>query len=291
MINFLSEKILTFLGFLHGLIKPVFIVNELPDDDKPEKYIYLQNGHDGQIVGSSIKILSWNILRYYNQKQINQTLEHLFNLHNFDIVFIQEAPVYDDSKFSDLNLLKNFNKFYVPLHQIKKQDRFYNFKSTGNLILSKHSFVKTEVYELPTVSGWFTKIYKGNWVVKRIAVYAQIMVNNQRVGLYNIHLENNAGPSGRLKQIKYLLDEIIAKNNDDVVVIAGDFNTVLTRLLESGLRYLSQNGFTNLFDGLRFKFRYLPRLDYFFVKGAKAKSIQLKGNGSDHYPIMAEIIL
>jgi len=209
------------------------------------------------------------------------------------MIFIQDAPVYYSSSFWEDELFHNFHKCYAPLHQVKNQSPFYNFKSAGQLILSRYPFTKVEMYSLPSV----TKPTLGkNHLLKRVALYAQITSfspkqkkknkQNQTIGLYNLHLENISAPQGRKRQLEFLL-QIIEKNKDDMVIIGGDFNTLFGSYFESGLKLLEEQGFHNLFSTREFHFP--PRLDYFFIKRSKAEGKQVVGKGSDYQPILAKV--
>jgi len=262
------------VGVTRSTFSPVYLINDLPEGLDPEKRVVLKNGAHKKSINGNLTILSWNILRNYNKQDIKESLAKIFDEESPDIIFIQEAPVYQNSSFWGDELFSKFNVFYAPLHQIQKQDEFYNFVHSGQLILSKYPFTKTEVYPLPSVSRQFLG---KNHFIKRLATYAQIK-GKKSIGLYNVHLENSAWQTGRKKQIDYLL-EIINENNDDIVIIGGDFNTFLGKW-EQGLNILRELGFRGLFGtGIR--------LDHFFVKNALAIGKQLKGEGSDHQPIMA----
>ena len=260
---------------------PVFATNDIPKDLDPTKRSINRNGAN-EILSNELTIASWNILRNYNQDQIKNSLSKIMKEQTPGIILIQESPVYNDSAFFDDDLFSNFNVFYAPLHQVETQTDFYNFSQTGQLTLSLYPFTKTEVYPLPSVSGDFHG--EGHYV-KRVALYTQVEdKEGKKIGIYNVHLENNCWQNGRRKQLEYLLD-IIDKNDDDVVVIGGDFNTFLQKL-ERGITLLEKEGFEKLISG----FRVLP-LDHFMVRGSEAVGVRLKGEGSDHQPILARLKL
>ncbi len=276
-----KELAQTVSGFLQSTFSPVYSVNNIKKEDDPANRIILDNGIHEEKIDGKLTAVSWNILRNYNQDRIRESLIKIMEEQNPALILVQEAPVYDESAFWDDDVFSGFNVYYAPLHQVKNQTAFYNFAHTGQLTLSRYSFTKTEAYQLPSVSRPF--LGDGH-VIKRLALYTQIQTKDGRtVGIYNVHLENTAWQNGRRKQVEYVL-EIIGKNNDDVVVIGGDFNTFLGPL-EQGPAVLQGAGF----EKLPAEFKLTPRLDNFFIKGAKATGAQLHGSGSDHQPIMASL--
>lgn len=260
---------------------PVYELDDIASGDNPAKKVQYDHTIAKEELKETLRILSWNILRNYNPEKIHDSLKAIFAQQNPTVIFIQEAPVHETSSFWEGPLLERFNFYYAPLHQVKKKSAYYDFLSTGQLILSSHPMKKTKTYQLPSVSG---QLMGDEHVIKRIALYAQLEKKDGRtVGLYNVHFENNCWHTGRKKQVEFLCD-LVEENADDIVVIGGDFNTFLYRA-ESGLTLLEHLGFERLMSG----FRFLPRLDHFFVKGANAQGFQLYGSGSDHQPIMVEI--
>lgn len=280
----IKEAFITGLAFLYGIFHPTYKLDDVPEPDRPTNNSYLVNNLKYQKIRSPLKVVSWNIMRFYNQDKIKNSLEFFIREYDPDIFFIQEASVCEDFKFSDLSIFKKFNKLYAPLHQMKKQYSYYNFKSTGNLILSKYNFSKTKVYELPTVSIGFLRFVKGH-IGKRIAVYGQIEKGNKKIGLYNVHLENACLGNGRRKQIEYLYS-VIEENSDDIIIIGGDFNTFCPNFFETGLGFLESKGFIGpLFK----KYRIKPCLDHFLVWGSSCDKKKLFSKGSDHQPVMINI--
>jgi endonuclease/exonuclease/phosphatase family metal-dependent hydrolase len=258
-------------------------VDITPQESNIEEKIVLQNKIKSISIKNEMTIISWNILRNYNKQKIEKTLKKIKNDHNPDIILLQEAPVYDSSSFWEDHLFSKFNLYYAPLHQVKKQDSFYNFSHSGQLTLSHCPFIKTKVIKLPSL---IKSVLGKDHIIRRVALYTQLTRGNgSTIGIYNIHLENVTWPTGRKKQLQYLLDEI-KRNNDDTVLIGGDFNTFSGRFFEKGLALLVDAGFENLYNS---GFRLVPRLDYFFIKGAKGVALQLKGSGSDHQPIMVKV--
>ncbi len=232
-----------------------------------------------------LKIVSWNILREYNPQEIKKSLSEIIKNHNPNVLLLQEAAVRDGNGFWQDHLFTKFNAAYAPLHHVARKTKFYDFDHSGQLTLAQFPYREVEVYALPLVAQ---QSLGKNHLITRIALYTQIEnAMGLRIGIYNVHLENRTGPSGREYQIRSLL-ETIEQKNDDVVVVGGDFNTFLGSKLERGIDDLERAGFKKGFvkEGL------LPQLDYFFYRGDKirgASGKQLQGEGSDHQPILLEL--
>ncbi len=276
-----TELARTVTGFLQSTFSPVYRLDDIPAEYNPAERVISRNGIYQEAINGNLTFVSWNILRNYNQQEIKGSILKIITERDPDLILIQEAPVYDESTFWNGALFSGFNVYYAPLHQVKNQTPFYNFAHSGQLTLSRYPFTKTEAYPLPSVSRQFLG---HNHIIKRIALYTQIQTRSgEKLGVYNVHLENAVWQSGRRKQIEYIL-KLIEKNNDDIVVIGGDFNTFLGPL-ERGPAVLQGAGFERLPAG----FKLTPRLDNFFIKGSKASGLQLRSSGSDHQPIMASI--
>ncbi len=280
------------LNLFRSVVKPVYITDDLTHFDPRKKTIILKKNSKKQSSNEQsankqsareLGIFSWNIWRGYNKEQILTSLKTIFQEKNPSVLFFQEIPVYEKSSlvnhFLEDFLFKKYSLFYAPNHLVKKNSHFYPFSHSGPAIASEYPFLETKVYPLPTVAN---QHLGKNHVVKRIVLYACISLAKKKIGLYNVHLECIAGERGRRKQIDYILD-LIKSKKDDVVIIGGDFNFLFGNFFEGGISLLEKNGFSNLFSD--WELRKYPRLDYFFVKGASAKGMQLKGKGSDHQPV------
>lgn len=223
-------------------------------------------------------VLSWNILRNYAEQKIVTSLALLVEQEKPSVLFLQEVPIRSTKKFWDTSFFQEWHLFYAPSHLVLEKNVFYNFEQSGQLIASRVPFTKTAYYPLPIVAhDVLGKMHK----MRRCAAYAQIKSdNNKKIGLYNVHLELACAPSGRKKQLAHLY-EIISKNNDDIVIVGGDFNTCFGGFFETCLKVLPD--FANVF--FSFELRLFHRLDYFLVKGTVASGKNLSGKGSDHQPI------
>jgi len=274
----LTEFAKSALNLFKSVLRPVYIIDDLEQFDPRKKTIILKKNSKQQFA-KELGVLSWNIWRGYNKEHILASLRSILQEKNPTVLFFQEIPVYEKGHFLDDSLFQKYSLCYAPNHLVKKNSRFYPFVHSGPAIVSEYPFLETKVYPLPSVA----KQHLGkNHIVKRVALYARIKLAKKNIGLYNVHLECIAGERGRKKQIDYLLN-LIKQKKDDIIIIGGDFNFLFGNFFEKGISLLEKEGFQNLFS--RWELRRYPRLDYFFVKGASAKGMQLKGKGSDHQPV------
>lgn len=238
----------------------------------------------------TLRVLSWNVYRNNRPEDIEESLMRFVRAHEPHVILLQEAPVYELSGFADLEVLDGYFEIYEPMHIMARPSGPSGPTSVGQLTFSKLPYIETTAYLLPPIRFRFGRKTSSTSVVRRVALYTQIaMEDGTRVGLYNVHFENRALPEGRYKQARHLIT-IIESREDDVVIVGGDFNTFLTKTFELSLHLFYEAGFVNVFRDERR--RLLPRLDYFMVRGAESTRIlPLRGRGSDHQPIMADVVL
>lgn len=236
------------------------------------------------------KAVSWNIFRNYHPGLISASLARIVADHQPELILLQEVPFSAERRFVDSPLLREYHAFYAPAHTIKIRSRRLNFESSGQVILSRGPLSETAAHELPILRSRSGARAERLGIVRRNAVYARIdMAGGATCGVYNVHLENRAFPGGRRKQAKAVLD-VIARRADSIVIVGGDFNTFLPRRYEAALGLFEGAGFDILLKGTGA--RLLPQLDYIMVRGALAARRQpLRARGSDHQPVLAELVL
>ncbi len=255
------------------------------DERDVQRRVTINDKNRSATLDHKITIVSWNILRGYNQRKIKTSLSQIIKEYRPEMLILQEVPVRESTTFGEDDSFTGFNTAYAPLHHIGKKTAFYDFDHSGQLTLSRFRYQNVEVYALPLVAR---QSLGKDHLITRIALYTQIEdTDGMKIGIYNVHLENRTGSSGRQYQIRSLL-ETIEEKNDDIVVVGGDFNTFLGSSLEKGIQDLENRGFKKSFvrEGI------LPQLDYFFYRGERIRrgsGRQLHGEGSDHQPLLLEL--
>ncbi|HET6566545.1 MAG TPA: endonuclease/exonuclease/phosphatase family protein [Rhodothermales bacterium] len=235
-----------------------------------------------------LRVVSWNVYRNNFPETIEASLKHFVQDCRPDVLLIQEAPVYEVSHFADMAVFDGYFKIYEPMYVVNRPAQSSDLRSVGQLTFSRIPFTTTTAYLLPPIRLRFSRSSPDSPVVRRVALYTRLTLESgKRVGIYNVHLENRALPEGRYKQVRHLLN-IVENQKDDVVIVGGDLNTFMTKTFELCLRLFTKAGFRDVFHDDRL--RLLPRLDYFMVQGVRsAEPRRLKGSGSDHQPIMADV--
>lgn len=234
----------------------------------------------------SFTILSWNVFKGFYENKLVTIMHDLVREHQPDVVAFQEAPMYSDGSFLE------WPSEFVPsslayISSQKKVPGVYEFEHTGELTAARMPYVKSSFHLFPKVTN--QKHFNDNEYLHRNFLYTQWQTRSGSLGLYNIHMESVTTPLSRLAEVQALY-EVIEKNDDDITVVAGDFNTFMSTALEPAVQFFQKKGFVN---GLKPGFKqWVPRLDHIFVRGSKGiRTIVLPRHGSDHKPVIAKILL
>jgi endonuclease/exonuclease/phosphatase family metal-dependent hydrolase len=263
--------------------------NRQPDEEMKKQLYWLEKNElaagPSSIIGNSLTILSWNVFKGYYEHKLLDAMHKLIKNQNPDVVAFQEAPMFADNSFLE------WPDEFVPaalsyISSQKKAPGIYEFKHTGELTASRAPHLKSSFHLFPKITNqkYFTEEY-----LHRNFLYTQWQTRAGSLGLYNVHLESMATPRSRLAEVQALYD-IIEKHDDDITVLAGDFNTFMGSTLEPAVLFFKKKGFVNgLKPGIK---QWVPRLDHIFVRGAKGiKTTLFPRVGSDHKPAVAKILL
>lgn len=236
----------------------------------------------------SLTILSWNVYRNYNPEAIEASLKTMIEEHHPDLLLLQEVTIRETARFETRPFIAHYHEFYAPMHVVHERTRWMDFDASGQLILSDEPFTDAVALDLPEPALWFRRDTTASRLVRN-ALYVRLPLEDGRtLGVYNVHLENRAWPGGRLKQTEHLIG-LIEAHDDDAVVVGGDFNTYLSTRLEPALQAFLRAGFTL---AARARHPLLPAMDYIFVRGVRTvEEITVRGQGSDHPPVMTKIWL
>ncbi len=234
--------------------------------------------------GDSFTVLSWNVFKGYGGHKFLDSMHSLVGKHSPDVVVFQEAPMFPGGTFLDWP--KSFNpKSVVYVSSQKKIPGIHDYEHTGELVASQIPHLDASFHLLPKITN--QKLLHNDEYLHRNFVYLRWNTRAGTLGLYNVHFESMTIPVHRMNEVLALYNQI-EKNDDDITIVAGDFNTFMTTALEPALQFFKKKGFVNgLKPGIK---QWLPRRDHIFVRGAKSVSTSvLKGMGSDHKPIIAKI--
>lgn len=193
----------------------------------------------------------------------------------------------------------------------------------GNAIVSAVALEQPHVIPLEESGRWFAG-FEGaqRRIGGRIALAARLAQASRPLWLVSLHLESKTDPADRQSQVRNLLRALERLAPDEACIVGGDFNTkALPRGENDGRLLLEEpDRFEPLFADFReagFSWadanlamptqrdgpskthpRPFGKLDWFFVRGARAENPQvvasLDGEGqpiSDHEMIAVDVIL
>jgi len=239
---------------------------------------------------------------------------------NADVICLQEVD-FESARSFDINQLDylakrlefpyaayviNWNKRYVPWPYWPPAKHFGRIVS-GQVILSRYPLANQETFffKKPISNPfWY------NWgYIDRVAQRVTLQFGSKPVAIWNVHLEAYDSEV-RLRQIGRLSEEVL-KDNDRVVLVAGDFNSVSyfkpdlspaekEELEDSGKgvkSFIKETRFKNAERHPRLlslpSWDPIKKIDHIFYKGLTLKD---SGNSpdiqaSDHLPVWAEFEL
>jgi len=235
-------------------------------------------------IGDTLTLLSWNVFKGFHEHKLVSIMHDLVREHQPDAIVFQEAPMYTDGSF--LEWPDEFSPVSLTyISSQKKRPGVYEFEHTGELTAARMPHSKASFHLLPKITN--QKHFKDTEYLHRNFLYTQWQTRAGSLGLYNIHLESITTPRSRLAEVHDLYD-VVEKNDDDITILAGDFNTIMGTTLEPAMQFFKRKGFINgLKPGIK---QWVPRLDHIFVRGAKGiKTTLFPRIGSDHKPAVAKI--
>ncbi len=271
----------------------------------------------------TLRVLTWNLSSWgesnrsgipIGQDNYQREMVEVIKNSNADVLCFQEYLYYKNSKYLDSVIPALKEMGYQYLYFAKKDYTGYLYttvKLTGIEIISKYPIAEADKF-----------LYNDNLLTEPL-IYADIIINNQRIRFFTTHLESvrfgsedyevlhklkdptklsisksrNAG--GKLK-IAYrkralqaeLLQEKI-KASPFPVIVCGDFNDVPNSYTYFTIKGDLQDAFLKKGWGFGKTFRYISptlRIDYILAdkKFAVSQFNKIEVPYSDHYPIIAD---
>lgn len=225
-----------------------------------------------------MKIITFNINS--SNKCIEDDLKTLCSL-NADIYCIQEFP---EEKYY---LLEELFEMYF----ISKCREFFITKSTRkkslkqlNIILSKYNFQKEntishiQMKKLPLL---YKITLKANTSLIE-SHYVDVIINNKRVRIINLHLECFISPRFRIQQFNHIYEEATKFKDYDYILFVGDFNIFAKPIYNWMIALFVQHSLKDLFINERLEFlreTYLRELQMYFPKSSTLKKLPLSCDG------------
>ena len=240
-----------------------------------------------------MKIVTLNVWRYFEWKNRKDKVIDFLKKQKADIIFLQEVA-YDDrlkdkwrNQVEEINkALKYKNIFYGKLRDmIKWHQEPISWKMHYGLgILTNYPITKRKLVILPHVE-----------LDKNFGfLYMELQTPKGKLDIINVHLENTDG--GSKEQLKYILSW--CEKREIKPIIAGDFNMRIT----SNLKLATDN--YNISYFIKPYKSFMPSthtttkipitLDYIMAHKNKFGILSIKcikNKISDHYPLLAKIII
>jgi len=231
-------------------------------------------------IGTTFHLLAWNIQMGYLQKEVLRDFPEI----KTEIMLLQEVPVLEDD---ELPLLANTSPFfsYAPNLFVKKRSKRYDCVHRGQLTLTSVAPLDVMMFPLTRVTMHNNHQGKQSYG-KQVALYTKLRTAHGTLGIYNLHLENQAKASGRQQQLQEVIDHAQAQN-DTYLIIAGDMNTILGSAELSNI--VKKAGLQRAKTGPT---RGLFTFDHIYHShNIRVSAKVISKQSSDHNPIVAEVTL
>jgi endonuclease/exonuclease/phosphatase family metal-dependent hydrolase len=160
-----------------------------------------------------MKILDWNVCAFSKKQHISISKALDFNA---DIICLQEVTE------TSLGTLSKVPNYYL----VETKDNESKKGGSHLVILSKYKVLDSGLvryYDKP-IKSLATRIIskRTKESEKHLALFADLVSNNQTVRVYNLHISWPVGPSVRIEQFTRFLDTI--KHQSHTKIICGDLN-------------------------------------------------------------------
>lgn len=244
----------------------------------PEEPLFAGNYSDSvPEFDGTVRVVTWNIAFAGEIEAAIVELSEKEELKGADIILLQEM---DEIGTETIAQTLEYNYVYYPASIHSRHD-----KNFGNAILSKWPIADSEKLVLPHRNPRNEQI--------RIAARALIEVDDFEMPVYSVHTETFwLGQRGRNDQISHLAEQI--DPTYPYIIAGGDFNTLTPgsvnvleeRLGEAGLVRASAGAGETVGIG-----NFGITLDHIFARGMSTigTGVVKDANGSDHYPLWAEL--
>lgn len=228
----------------------------------------------------TIRVVSYNIKHSKKIKKAIKLFQENKELAGADIVLLQEMTPRAVEKIATA-LGYGYVFYPAVMHPVLKE----NF---GNAILSKWPIQYDQMIIFPPIKEKHRH---------RVAVAAKLLINDQEVLVYSLHMGVFMKPYQRSERVQGILDKI----PDDIKysIVAGDFNTITQKNQDEVIKTFLKADFEHATNNVDWTYKHWYLLnhkatfDHIFSKGMKKiRSGAIDDRGpSDHLPIWAEFSL
>lgn len=228
----------------------------------------------------TIRVVSYNIKHSKKIKKAIKLFRENKELAGADIVLLQEMT---PGAVEKIATALGYGYVFYPavMHPILKE----NF---GNAVLSKWPIQYDQIIIFPSIKEKHRH---------RVAVAAKLLINNQEVLVYSLHMGVFMKPYQRSERVQEILDKI--PDDSKYSIVAGDFNTITQKNQDEVIKTFLKANFEHATDNVDWTYKHWYLLnhkatfDHIFSKGMKKiRSGAINDRGpSDHLPIWAEFSL
>jgi len=269
--------------YLRSVLRPVTVSPAAEPGALPGASLTLREAGPDHPLPKRARVICWNIHRAYDAAGVVAGLRAVFADLEPHVLTLQEVPVWPEGPWWSAegvcDLLHEHRLVFAPMHRVDRPTPYYPFLASGLVVAVRGGFDRPSAALLPAVSR--SKLGRGHQV-ERVVVGVRCRLEGAAVGVWNVHLENTARPSGRELQAR----AVAAVAGDGPAIVAGDFNTMIPSL-EGVDRALRDEGFARV--AVSGPAGMVPQVDHFFVRGIRAVwAERLPISGSDHRPICGE---
>lgn len=227
-----------------------------------------------------------------HRQELSPLLLKYLNQLGGDIILLQEIEQEDDANLIKIAAHHGFESVYSP-SRITKDN-----KTHGLAILSKFPIEAHQTMELSPEKLHFRSR-------RRIAIRADIKLQNTTVRIYNIHLDTRLNTPERIDQLSPVLSAI--QNDDIKTILGGDFNTAPFRMIKNIIPVSYDDQWQQIHDYLKTKkltTKQYPKIHTFKAGPSKwrlddiyTSQLEISDYGvfnhdriSDHFPVWADIV-
>jgi endonuclease/exonuclease/phosphatase family metal-dependent hydrolase len=248
-----------------------------------------------------VRIVTWNVNR---GQQLNEVIEFLAEA-SADLILLQET---------DLNALRThgrnvaqeiaralemhyvFGREFEELSQEQNGTRAYHGQATlSRFPISNSRILRFHCQSRFWLPRWFIPRIKPfqRRLGGRMALISHIDLPEQKLIMYNVHLESRGNDGLRCSQLLEILDDVSHYASDVQIVVAGDFNANLHH--EPIAAAISNAGFSNPFAHISnlsstasSRFKGSRTIDWILTKGPLfvfEPKLHDAVRASDHFPL------
>lgn len=244
----------------------------------------------------SFRVGCWNISYGQRYEQVLAALKEM----DADIYVLQEVDV-GCRRSGDRNvaqhLARELSLHYVFGSEFQElaQQRATEPARHGHAILSRFPIARPRVLRFEHQANDWSRDFMQPRRGGRMALVAEIELDDQTLVIYNTHLESRGDEDGRTRQMQEILADAQAHHPNSPVIVAGDLNTRLARGHQASpvIECAEKQQFADATGDAVPCAPGGPRLDWILTRGLQAISVPAHPwtRASDHQPISADLQL